>query len=135
MLTNHKGVRALLNHQHGGGVLENMRVLKGLAESSLTRDGFEKFVDGHAVQLCGLLRVEDEIVGIGLATIKPRFECSSFVEQRVAFDLEQRLRGIKRALQAGDVNLLGQLVQDFGGKPLAPVAAPPPTAPSTPASP
>src|SRR5216684_5186550 len=51
MLADKEGIRALLDHQHRGGVLQHMGVLEGLTEASLLRNGAEQLVDGHPVQL------------------------------------------------------------------------------------
>ena len=74
VLANHEGIGPLLNHQHGRRVFQDMGVLERLTESGLVRDGFEQLVDGHSVQLCGLLAVEHVVVRVRFPNVKPSLE-------------------------------------------------------------
>ena len=89
VLADQEGIRALLDHEHRGGVLQDVRVLQGLAEASLLGDRPEQLVDGHTVELGGLLGVEHEVVGIGLTNSQPCLERSLLIEQGVALDFQQ----------------------------------------------
>jgi len=46
-----KSIGTLLDHQHRGGVLKDMRVLQGLAEPGLLGDSSEQLVDRDPVHL------------------------------------------------------------------------------------
>ena len=91
MLANQEGISALLNHQHGSSVLQNMRVLQGLSKASLDSDLPEHPVNRRAIHLSGLLAVEHEFVSVSFPDSHPSFERSVLVKQRVALYLQQVL--------------------------------------------
>src|SRR5712692_5012024 len=106
MLANQEGIGTLLNHQHRGCVLENMRVLQRLTEPSLARYLTEQFEDSRPVELGALPTVEYEVIRIRLANGEPFLERSGFIEQSITLHLQQILCRVKRALQSSNVYLL-----------------------------
>ena len=66
-LPDQEGVRALLDQEHRGGVLQDVGVLQRLAQASLPRDLAVNLEDRDPVQLDAFLRVENVVAGIRLA--------------------------------------------------------------------
>lgn len=101
-----EGVDALPDHEHSRRVLEHVRMPEGLGQVGFLGDLAEEPEYCNSIHFGGLLRVENEVICIGGANGFPNVQRGLLIEKAVALDSEKPLRGMERAFQPRNVNLL-----------------------------
>jgi hypothetical protein len=101
MLAIQKSIRAGPDHEHCGRVFQHVGMLQGYREARGASDRPEQLEDRKAIQARAFLRVENEVIRIGLPDVPPRLESDRLIEQPVALHNEQVSRRIERAFPSG----------------------------------